>query len=264
MNEFIVKVETPAVSGNFDDMKKSLALMMQAYAGLEVTEDNIPERKKDLATLRKIKKAVEDKRKEVKKEYEKPIKAFESKCKELTGIIDTEANRINDSLAGFEAKRVAEKRKQVERLYADTIGGFEEYLPLNQIYQNKWDNKTCAENEIVYNMQEMLMSVKSDIETIRSTCGEYADECLVRYKNGGRDLRSALQRANDLRNAKERAEADLRRKEAEVREIPKEEVKTPSEPQNGRKKWVFAVFTEKDAESIRVYMEMFGLEYEEV
>ena len=62
MSEFSVQIKQPVIiSGNFEEMQQELSNMMQAYAGLEVTEANLPERKKDIATLRKIKTAIEDK-----------------------------------------------------------------------------------------------------------------------------------------------------------------------------------------------------------
>ena len=99
MNEFKVSIMQPVViSGNFQEMRQELATMMSAYADLEVTEENIPERKKDIATLRKIRTAIEDKRKETKRDYEKPFKSFEAECKSLTGIIDEQISRINADL----------------------------------------------------------------------------------------------------------------------------------------------------------------------
>ena len=53
MNDFQVSIKQPVIiTGNFEEMRAELQNMMQAYAGLEVTEDNLPERKKDVATLR--------------------------------------------------------------------------------------------------------------------------------------------------------------------------------------------------------------------
>ena len=149
----VEKIEPVIIRGNFDDMQAALSNMMQAYAGLEVTEENIPERKKDVATLRKMKAAIDEKRKEVKREYEKPLKTFESKCKELTGIIDTEISRINYELSEYEEKRVQEKRALILSLYIDNMSGYEEYLPLGTIYDPKWENKTCTEKTIVSDMQ---------------------------------------------------------------------------------------------------------------
>ena len=74
MNEIEVKVTQTAgvIESNFEEIKEALGLQMTAYLELELNEENIKERKADLATLRKIRKAVDDRRKDVKKTFNKP------------------------------------------------------------------------------------------------------------------------------------------------------------------------------------------------
>ena len=70
-NDFQVSIKQPVIiTGNFEEMKAELSNMMTAYAGLEVTEENLPERKKDVATLRKIKTAFKCARAVVRKSVE--------------------------------------------------------------------------------------------------------------------------------------------------------------------------------------------------
>ena len=69
MNDLEVKVsqQPGIINCNLEEIKEALKVQMTAYMDLEVTEGNIKESKSDLATLRKIKKAVDDRRKEVKR-----------------------------------------------------------------------------------------------------------------------------------------------------------------------------------------------------
>lgn len=208
MSDFSVQIKQPVIiTGNFAEMQDELATMMQAYAGLEVTEENLPERKKDVATLRKIKSAIEDKRKAAKKEYEKPFKAFEAECKKLTAIIDKEVDRINSEINLFEQKRIAAKRERCAEIYRANIGSYAEYLPIEHIGKKEWDNKSYTEAAVLTDIQEAIMQVKSDLGVIESMCGEWVAECNAAYKAHGNSLVSALQRAKDLASAKQAAEA---------------------------------------------------------
>ena len=259
--KFEVEELKPAIiRGNFDEMQRALTNMMTAYADLEVTEENIPERKKDVATLRKMKAAIEDKRKSVKKEYEKPLKSFEAKCRELTGIIDTEISRINSELSEYEAKRVEEKRVLIRRLYDENIEGYAEYLSLDSIYDDKWENKTCTEKTIVSDIQSEKLRVKTDLEMIRTAAGEYAEECIEWYKKCGCDLPCAFERLEDLKTAKM---AVLRADNSLAEEVLNKSTKTVERTQNGRKTWTFSVYNMQDSNSVRAYLEMFEIEYKE-
>ena len=64
-----VKNELGNIEFNFEELKEELAITMSAYDGVEFTEDTANKGKKESATLKKIKKALSDRRIEVKKEY---------------------------------------------------------------------------------------------------------------------------------------------------------------------------------------------------
>lgn len=259
--EFITQIKTPAViDGNFAEVKRGLENMMTAYSEIVVTEDNIPDCKKDVATLRKIKKAIDDKRKEVKKEHEKPLKEFESKCKELTGVIDKQVDRINGALEGYEVKRIAEKSEVIRKLYSDHIGDYSEYLPLSRIWQKNWTNKTYTEKEIIADIQQMVLTVKQETSVIKQTCGEFADECLAVYRQSGNNLQAAMNRRHDLVTAKEMAvEAIKAAAEPEQANVPNQ----PEIPAKRELEWKFTVYSKEDANSLRAYLEMFGMKYKE-
>ena len=264
MNEFSVQIKQPVIiTGNFEEMQLELQNMMKAYAGLEVTEANLPERKKDIATLRKIKEAIEDKRKAAKKDYEKPFKAFEAECKKLTGIIDKEIDRINDDMKVYEKKRIAEKRETVKRLYDENIGEFAEYLPLESLRRPQWDNKTYTEKDIIFDIQESVIAVREDFRTIETMCDPWVAECKEVYKTSG--LTAAFQRFKDLQKAKEVAEASVKGSEQQTptdtsiaQEKPVEEARTASE-------WTFTITVNNkdDAKFIRDTCEIMGFQYKE-
>lgn len=258
MSDFQVTIKQPVViTGNFGEMQDELATMMQAYAGLEVTEENLTERKKDVATLRKIKNAIDDKRKAAKKDYEKPFKAFEAECKKLTAIIDKEVDRINGEMNLFEQKRIAAKRERCAEIYRANIGELGEYLPIERIRKPEWDNKTYSETAVLSDIQEATTQVKSDLGVIESMCGEWKEECIAAYKGYGNSLVSALQRAKDLASAKQAAEASLKGSEHTT------PIAEPEVPAEYRKVFTITVNNEDDARIIRDTCKACGFSFKE-
>ena len=264
MSEFSVQIKQPVIiSGNFEEMQLELQNMMQAYSGLEVTEANLPERKKDIATLRKIKSAIEDKRKSAKKDYEKPFKAFEAECKKLTGIIDKEIDRINADMDVYEQKRKADKRILIAQLYAQNIGEYVDYIPLESVYRPQWENKTYTETAIINDIQETVLTVKNDLRTIDTMCDPWQEECKAVYKASG--LTGALQRYKDLENARKTAEASVKASEQQTPTQEPETQANATESLVAGDRWVFTIFVdnESDAKFIRETCDMFGYEYKE-
>lgn len=120
---------------NFDELKGQLSERLENYKGLVVTEDNEREVTKDKAELNKLVKAIDDYRKNQKKEMSAPITEFENKCKELTSLVTNVVTPIADQLKAFEDARKEEKRTEVQRQVEKVINN----LGLNQTYSSQLD-----------------------------------------------------------------------------------------------------------------------------
>ena len=112
MNELQIQInQKPGViSTNFEEIKAELSTQMQVYKELEVTEANKPERKKDVATLRKIIKSLNDKRVGIKKDCLKPYDVFEKQVTELVAIINGPITIIDNQVKDFEENQRIQKQ----------------------------------------------------------------------------------------------------------------------------------------------------------
>ena len=264
-------LQTPGkIETNFAELEAQLRLQMQAYEELEVTEENIPERKSDVATLRKIRKAIDDRRKDVKKLYSQPLADFEGKVKNLTGIIDEQISRINEGLSAFETKRKQEKQAHVVELYKANIGDFEEFLPLQKIQSPQWLNKTCSDNEIIGDIQTMTLQVQNDLNVIHSLGSEIEEELIRAYRLAGNSLGAAVKRNADYQQAALFAvqKAQEAASKAKVAEAPKEQAEKPTEPKNepfmNEPVMTIRVRGQEDITALQTFLDLSGIEYEEV
>ena len=110
-------------------------------------------------------------------------------------------------------------------------------------------------------MQTAKLRVKTELSTIKTAAGEFTGECLEWYKNCGCDLAATMRRLEDLRSARE---AVLRGVSSLAEEVRDKSTKTAEKPQNERETHTFRVFNEQDRNSVKAYLEMMGIEYEEV
>lgn len=272
MNEIEVKVTQTAgvIESNFEEIKEALGLQMTAYLELELNEGNIKERKADLATLRKIRKAVDDRRKEVKKTFNKPYEEFESKVKEVLAVIDEPINMIDTGLKGFEEKRIAEKIEHAKAIHAEQVGEFAEYLPFSASYKNTWKNATCSDNEIISDIQEQVVKIKNDLNVIKGLHSEIEEQLLEAYKTTG-NLAAVVQKNTDYIEIKrqieiseqQKKEADAAREAAKAEQAPEPVAETePLEVPIEEGKVTFTV-SAYDAASVRQFLEFNEIEYTE-
>ena len=226
-----VKQNPGIIELNFDELEKGLEAKLAEYKGAVFSEETKDIAKREVAELRKLKKSFEDARKSVKKEWMKPYEGFEAKMKRLTVKIDEPISLIDSQLKDFEEKRKAEKREQIKAVYAELAGDMEEYIPLEKIYNAKWENATTSMKVIREDISVMAESARLAVTTISNMQSDAVEKALEIYKES-QDMAKAIthinnyeaQRVEIMRREKERRQQEEERKrQAEIERIRAEE-----------------------------------------
>lgn len=225
-NELQVKINNQLgkINFNYEEIKENLAEMMGVYKETEVTVDTVSGSKKDIATLRKIKKALNDRRISIKKEYMVPYDDFESKVKELTALIDEPIVLIDEQVKEFEEKERLEKIEQIKNIHEEEVGELAEYLPLKQIYNTKWENKSTTLKSVREEIEQVVLSTQMSIDTIKGMNSEIENKVLEQFKND-LSLANAITYINKHEQLKAEvlAREEQKRKEEEERKRRQEE-----------------------------------------
>ena len=230
MEEIRVNVEQKngVIGFNFEEIKEKLNSELEIYKNMIFTEESKTEAKKTIASLRKLKKSVNDKKLEVKKSFMIPYTNFEAQVKELDNLIDEPINFINNQVEEFERKRVEEKKALISEIYTEIMAEHEEasgYLPLQRIYDSKWENATTTKKAITETITERVDHVEKDLGIIRSMESEFEDKGIEKYKET-LELSDAIEVMNQYQKQKEEI---LRRQEEEARRKAEEEARKASE-----------------------------------
>jgi len=153
----------------FEEIKNELANKLEKFKIL-VSEDGVKEAKKDAASLNKFAKAIDDKRKEIKKEYELPLKEFESKMKELVELVKNARETLVTQVSKYEEQRKNEIKKIIEE-YVDTLYELHnipeefrlldvnKYVKLSAVTQSGNVSKGTA-TEIESDIKDILIKIK--------------------------------------------------------------------------------------------------------
>lgn len=230
MEEIRVNVEQKngVIGFNFEEIKEKLNSELEIYKNMIFTEESKTEAKKTIASLRKLKKSVNDKKLEVKKSFMIPYTNFEAQVKELDNLIDEPINFINNQVEEFERKRVEEKKALISEIYTEIMAEHVEasgYLPLQRIYDSKWENATTTKKAITEAIAERVDHVEKDLGIIRSMGLEFEDKGIEKYK-ATLELSDAIEVMNQYQKQKEEI---LRRQEEEAKRKAEEEARKESE-----------------------------------
>ncbi|MCB5881047.1 DUF1351 domain-containing protein [Lachnospiraceae bacterium EP-SM-12S-S03] len=210
------------IQWNNEELKAEIAAKMTEYEGLVFTEDTIKDAKKDRATLNKLKTAFEDERKRIKKAYMDPYNKFESQVKEVVALIERPIGLIDSQIKEVEENKKLQKKKDIEELFRGI--GFQSFVTLDKIFDNKWLNATVSMTSIETQMKERIFQIGSDIHAINQL-PEFSFEAMETYKET-LDLGRAIsegQKLADIQKRKIAQEEEWKRLQQEAEERKRRE-----------------------------------------
>jgi hypothetical protein len=159
-----------AIRFNYDELKTSLSERLQKYKGLVVTEEAIADAKTDRAGLNKLEKSLADKGREIQARI---LSGFDTKLKELRGMITSTSNSIDVQVKKFEQAEKDKKKALIELYYDTVIGDLKEVLPFGRLFKPQWLNLGSRMPMIEGEISQAIDTVKKDLSVIDTLKSEY-------------------------------------------------------------------------------------------
>lgn len=254
------------IESNMETVKNQAIEIRDWYSNLVISEDMLDDIKKEKAEINKAKSVVADYRKNIVKEFKKPIEQFETLAKETESLLGEAYTTCNESVKRYEEETKAKKSKEVEEY-------FNEYAQsvnidfVNYIQANINVTLTASMKSLKQQAKDFIDKVVSDINLINTQEESMINEILIEYKrtlNVSNSIIEVTNRHKALEEEKKRQEAlkELRAKEVE-QEKKVEEVIQPKEIIEEQKyKATFTVLgTIEQIKSLKEFMNEKGIEY---
>lgn len=265
-----------AVSFNYEELKTALIEKAALYESIVYSDDQIKFAKEDRAGLNRLKKALNDERIRLEREYMQPLATFKAQINDIITIIDKPVQAIDRQVKKFEEQKKADKMTEIANFFnsCDNPAG----IKLEQIMDIKWLNASVSMKSIQDAIDARLEQVEKDLAVIRSLPA-YAFEAEQEYISS-LDLAKAVREANkrqemDERKAAYEAEQAKRKaeQEATIRESRKvEPVKNPDELPTEPKRempereWLSfqALLSIEEAAALGSYFKSHGIQYKPI
>lgn len=261
---------------NFEELKEQVTKKVAMYKNLVYTDDQVKEAKADRAALNKFVKSLSDERIRVKKQCLKPYEEFESKINELTAIVNEPIQLIDKQVKEYEEKQKTEKLESIKELFA-TIG-FQSFVKLENIFDQKWLNAGTSMKKIEDFMNEKKFQIGNDVLAI-NRLPEFSFEAMETYKQT-LDLSKAIQegqRLADIAKRKAEHEAELARQQAERKVVEqsadqKRDAEAPQQSdvvqvdQKQDKQWIrfAALLSTEDAIALKAFFTSHNIEFKAI
>ena len=199
---------------NYEELKQELEAKVSHYETLVYTDEQISEAKADRASLNKLKKALNDERIRMEREYMIPFNEFKDKINEIISIIERPVAVIDKQVKEYEEER---KRRKLEEI-TEYKKGVEASLPAGIVIpvDDKWLNASVSIAKVKEAIDEKAAQIEKDILTL-DDLPEFSFEAVEVYKTT-LDMNKAIaegHRMSEIARAKAEREAAMRKIEEE-------------------------------------------------
>ncbi|MDB1104718.1 DUF1351 domain-containing protein [Lentilactobacillus parabuchneri] len=161
---------------NFDQLKTAVEAYAAKYQNLAVSTSTEKEAKASRAELRKLKTALDDKRKEIKKKYAEPYEAFAKQIKDLEATLDASINPIDSGLKELEEHQRQTRLEHVQALINEMAPNY--HVESNEVeIDPTWLNKSTSKKKVTEGIADVMGYIKKkhdDLETGINAITKYA------------------------------------------------------------------------------------------
>lgn len=231
-SDLVVTYSPSVISANFDALEAHVRAKVADYEGAkyDLTKDeSIKEAKNDRSYLNGLKSEIEERRKAVKREYNKPLAAFEKRCKEITSIIDGASDGIKAQLDEAEERRRAGARVALEAHYREFAELLAPVVPYERLHDDKWLNKSFGEVKAKKALEDKVSAVARDWDTLK-----VQRDSMAHYEVAERELFRTLDLGSALNAARAADDEDARiaamREAVESKPAPRPAPRRQAEP----------------------------------
>lgn len=209
--ELVVTCRPSDIEANFDALEDRVRRMVADYEGAayDMSDDgNVRAAKRDRTYLNGIVKQIDERRKAVKREYLRPLDAFEARCKEISGIAKGASDAIKAQLDEAERLRRERAYAALEAHYGEVADLLAPVVPYSRVHEDRWLNKTVGEVKAKQLLEEKVGLLAEDWDTLKGQRGS-----MGHYEVAERELFRTLDLGAALKAARQADEEDARLEE---------------------------------------------------
>lgn len=210
------------IEWNKEQFMELVASMTEQYEGVTYTDEQIKIAKSDRATLNAMKKAISDRRIQVKKAVMEPYTKFETEVAEVVVLIDKPIAMIDSQIKEYDERVKNEKKQALKEYFEEIAADLEGVLTFDRVFDQRYLNATVSLSKAKTDIKDKVERVNTDLNTLDSLDAEYrmfARDVYVRTL----DMSQAMAEISRLQELKKQEEERSRQQEEAARKAAEAE-----------------------------------------
>jgi len=163
--EVDVRQTNGIIEFNYQELKDKITTAVKPYTTMVVDKYGIADAKKIRANLNNFKKAIDDKRKEIKKGYLTPYEIFDRQVKDLLEIVDSGVSNVDIQLKEYEQLDKTIKKSLILEYFESLQFGLVEF---DRLFEDSWLNVGSTEKVWKEQLSNKIDKIRADIKIIEN------------------------------------------------------------------------------------------------
>lgn len=198
------------IDWNKEQIAEGINAIVADYQNLAYSEDQLQEAKKDRAKLNKLKKEIEDRRKQVKKIVNLPYDLFEKEVAEVSTALTEAISGIDQQIKGFEEKEKERKKAEILSLFSEALGDLSGKVDSTKLFNASWLNASVSMKRVKEEIDAKVQTIRSGYEYISNLADDEKVIAIAEYEKSY-DIGMAIAEVNRHRTVQKRLEEEKAR-----------------------------------------------------
>lgn len=160
---------------NKDLLERAVSFIESTANTLIVTEETLDGGKSSRKELNRAATSVDEKRKEIKKSFEEPLKVFEKQMNGYRDRIKSSVSKIDIQIKKFEEQERNNRLQEVNELIAEMAPNYD-VRPQDVVIDKRWLNKSISKKQRLESIASSMKTLASEQKIINET-----EESVVKY-----------------------------------------------------------------------------------
>ena len=204
----------PEIQWNFEEIKKYAAEKAAWYQSIAYTDADTKEMKNDKAEINKFITALEDVRKQKKKEYLAPYEVFEGQIKETLLPLRKTVSLITEKLDEVEEQYRETRKAKMEEFYYKYVGDLQPMVPFQKTIKEEFYKRSFTDKKLEQAYSCFFERLREDMKGLDQLPEKFRDKALLKYMEEF-SLSAALQEGKRLEELDKLMEERRRKNEEE-------------------------------------------------
>lgn len=167
---------------NYEQVKAALIEQIDVYNKLDYSDHSLESIRSDRDLLKRVKKQVSDAKKMLLETYDAPVVDVKAKLDELIAIVDEPLKMLDGMVKEAEKKALREEIMSYARSRAAVLGVYgDKVLDSKSFFNERWMLSSCTKKKWKEDIDNIIATAQSDINSINEIGGEQQNLMLARY-----------------------------------------------------------------------------------